>query len=527
MAMKIGTRVRLYLGSVFGIVLGLGVFALAAMSALGADVRLSLGGAFEANAAVADLRLLAMQTQLVLAASAAAGTTTDLATVDGLDARFHAVIEHLRGRKAAGIDPDEIAGRMSAMETAGRNLVAANAQQKWTAVGEASPKFAAAAQQLVDILDKAGAAQRQFVTARLEEASTGLRRRAVLFGLGLAITIALALVLLWSLQRQLVDPLKVLTSATARIVETGDLKQSVDLRRDDEIGELAASFSQLVEKLRRIPSSLGDASGLLATCVQNLTVTAEQQTRQAAALQQTQVTANEIKQTSAVAAQKANQLLELVLEAAELGTSGGQSVGRSLNGLDDIAAMMDVYADRMGSLRDQMRQIDNINLAVKDIADQSNMLALNAAIEAVRSGEHGKGFGVVAREIRSLADQSLGHSKRIREVLDEIARSIEKVAALTDKGRTRMNAGAEEIRASGAILSRLAAMVQESSQNARQITASVSQQDAGIGELFASVKELNDTVGKTSEAVASTTSAVGQLQDVTHRVTAIVESYRA
>src|SRR5205823_630045 len=101
------------------------------------------------------------------------------------------------------------------------------------------------------------------------------------------------------------------------------------------------------------------------------------------------------------------------------------------------------------------------------------------------------------------------------------------VAAMTDKGRTRMSAGAEDIRASGAILSRLAEMVKDSSQSARQITASVSQQDAGIRELFASVKELNDTVGKTSEAVASTTSAVGQLQDVTVRVSSIVESYRA
>src|SRR5256885_14198886 len=105
MAMKIGARVRLYLGSVLGIVLALGVFALAAMSALGADLRLSLGGAFEASAAVADLRLLAIQTQMVLAASAAAGTTTDVATVDGLGRRFRSVSGIIIRRMHYSIDP--------------------------------------------------------------------------------------------------------------------------------------------------------------------------------------------------------------------------------------------------------------------------------------------------------------------------------------------------------------------------------------------------------------------------------------
>src|SRR4030095_10146168 len=93
---------------------------------------------------------------------------------------------------------------------------------------------------------------------------------------------------------------------------------------------------------------------------------------------------------------------------------------------------------KIRELDERARQIANITVTVKDIADQSNMLALNAAIEAVRSGEHGKGFGVVAREIRTLADQSIQATTRVREILQDVSAAVSVAVTMTEKGTARV-----------------------------------------------------------------------------------------
>ena len=105
--------------------------------------------------------------------------------------------------------------------------------------------------------------------------------------------------------------------------------------------------------------------------------------------------------------------------------------GTSLGGLTDIRAQVDEIARKIAQLSERTQQIGGITQTVKDLADQSNMLALNAAIEAVRSGERGKGFAIVAREIRSLADQSIQATNRVREILEDISASIRRAVAIT------------------------------------------------------------------------------------------------
>ena len=182
-------------------------------------------------------------------------------------------------------------------------------------------------------------------------------------------------------------------------MEHGDLAQTISIRSSDEIGELARSFGGLVEKLRQIPNSLHEASQVLASSMGDLGVAATEQRdsilRQATALDETQVTANEIRQTSAAAAQKAEHVLGVVARADDVSRAGAEFLERSLSGLSEIGTNVVSMAEKMEMLKDRMRQIDSINITVKDLADQSNMLALNAAIEAVRSGEHGKGLSLI------------------------------------------------------------------------------------------------------------------------------------
>lgn len=327
-----------------------------------------------------------------------------------------------------------------------------------------------------------------------------------------------------------VRPIRELTRVTSEIVSNGDLTQRIDVSSSDEIGQLAKSFSMMVAKLRDIPMSLEESASLLSNAVANLTESTGEQnatlTRQAAALQETQVTAQEIKQTSVVAAQKAEAVLKVAERADEISREGEASIEQSLTGLQEIRSQVSEIAEKIKELSDRTRQIGSITATVKDLADQSNMLALNAAIEAVRSGEHGKGFGVVAREIRSLADQSIRATDRVREILEDISGAIVMAVEITERGAEKMEAGLLQVRTSGQNLRQLSGIVQDNSSAVRQIAAAVSQQNAGITQIFSAVTDLSKMMDDTVKGIHNTNDAASTLQSVSTQVSAVVKSYR-
>ncbi|MFL5312092.1 MAG: methyl-accepting chemotaxis protein [Myxococcales bacterium] len=360
------------------------------------------------------------------------------------------------------------------------------------------------------------------IAARLREAQIRL------FGVT-AFAMVAALAIAWLLVRQIISPLKRLTHLTSRILE-GDLTQRVDVASSDEIGELAAAFGAMVEKLKQVVGALQDSVRLLKQAGDDLgTSTSEQSetiTRQATALQETQVTAQEIKQTSLLAAQKAEAVLKLTEKADEVSSSGETAIESSLGGLTDIRAQVDEIAHKITQLSERTQQIGGITQTVKDLADQSNMLALNAAIEAVRSGEHGKGFAVVAREIRSLADQSIQATNRVREILEDISGSIRGAVAITEKGSQKIEGGLQQVRVSGENLKQLSNIVKDNSAAVRQIAAAVSQQNAGITQIFSAVTDQTKMMDETMRRLETTTAAAGVLKDLSQRVSDVVRGFR-
>ena len=331
------------------------------------------------------------------------------------------------------------------------------------------------------------------------------------------------------LMRRFVDPLRRLTHAVSRIVE-GDLTQGVKVDTNDEVGELAEAFGAMVEKLKEVLGALQESVQLLTNAGNELSQsTAEQSqtiTRQATALQETQVTAQEIKQTSLLAAQKADAVLKLTEKADEVSSSGEAAIERSLGGLTDIRSQVDEIAQKIAQLSERTQQIGGITQTVKDLADQSNMLALNAAIEAVRSGEHGKGFAVVAREIRSLADQSIQATNRVREILEDIGGAIRVAVSITERGSQKIEGGLLQVKASGENLRELSNIVKDNSSAVRQIAAAVSQQNAGITQIFSAVTDQTKMMDETMRRLETTTLAASVLKDLSQRVSDVVRRFR-
>lgn len=284
------------------------------------------------------------------------------------------------------------------------------------------------------------------------------------------------------------------------------------------ISALATERQVHVAKLDRVMTLLGEDGKHLQAATEKLgSATAAQNqiiTRQAAALQETQVTAQEIKQTSLLAAQKADGILQLVERANTVSGSGRESIDRTLQGMAEIRTQVEEIAQRIGSLSERTRRIGDITRTVKSLADQSNMLALNAAIEAVRSGEHGRGFAVVAREIRNLADQSIKSTLQVGEILEDVGAAIQVAVAITAKGTRRIEEDVQQARSSGEVLRELAEIVKENSDVARQISAAVTQQNLGIEQIFLAVSDQTRMMDETVKSLNATTEAANLIQDV-------------
>jgi hypothetical protein len=282
--------------------------------------------------------------------------------------------------------------------------------------------------------------------------------------------------------------------------------------------------------LRRTISALKDSTSVLQRAVEQIdqhnNAHGQALTRQAAALQETQTTAQQIKQTSQVAARSAVGILEVVERADSLGRVGESAIEASLHGLQDIRDQFSELAVKIHDLNEQTAQIGGITQTVKDLADQSNILALNAAIEAARSGEHGKGFSVVAREIRQLANQSIQATTRVQELLGSIGGAIRQTVSFAETGGQRIEVEVGQVKQSGESLRQLSKIVQESSSGVRQIANAVSEQNAGISQIFTAVIDQNRMMDDTVKRLDDTREATAQVKTASRGLTEVAEQLR-
>jgi methyl-accepting chemotaxis protein len=297
----------------------------------------------------------------------------------------------------------------------------------------------------------------------------------------------------------------------------------------DEVGDLSMATASAFERLRTFSSSLSDSAQTLGSSAGRLNSSHKEQTEalsiQAAALQETQVTAQEIRQTSMVAAQKAEDVLQQAERADQIGRAGEAALEQSLAGMHEIQQQVVQMAQSIRSLDERAQQIANITTTVKSLADRSTMLALNAAIEAVRSGEHGKGFSVVAREIRSLADQSVKATYNVQNILQDLSESIRTTADMTESGSGKVQGSVQQLRSFGDNIKQLSGIVRDNVNSVRQISAAVTQQNQGIGQIFQAVNDLTKIMDQTMASLRTSDEAADHMRIVASRVTSFVEEY--
>lgn len=232
---------------------------------------------------------------------------------------------------------------------------------------------------------------------------------------------------------------------------------------------------------------------------------------QAAAVAQTVTTIDEVGQTADQAAQRAKSVGEAMQRNLEIGKVGKKAIEDSLAGKQRVKEQIEATAESILGLAEQAQTIGEIIATVNDIAEQINLLALNAAIEASRAGEHGRGFSVVAGEIKALADQSKKATVQIRQSLGEIQKATNTTVLSTEEV-TRGVASAIQLGGqAGTAITGLTQALSETAKVAAQIVASAGQQATGMSQIRQAMRNIDQVAKQQAAATRQATQAAENL----------------
>ena len=344
----------------------------------------------------------------------------------------------------------------------------------------------------------------------------------------ISVIIAAGMILI--LARIIAQPLIGISEAAQRGAD-GDLTVEIPADpRTDEVGMLMNSFRTLLANLRRsnqevkegVTTLASTATGLMATSAE--AASTMQQTTSAIA--ETTATIEEVRQTVQVSNIRAKGVAENVQKVSLVAQGGVKSVEENIRAMNTIKEHVDQIAENIVRLSEQSQAIGEINGAISDIADQSNLLAVNAAIEAAKSGEEGKGFTVVAEEIRNLADQSKQATVRVQKILSDVQKAMNASVMAAEQGTLSVKAGLLQANTAGQAIQSLAQSAEEASQSAMQTAAAGQQQMVGMDQVASAMESIKQASVQNLIAVKQMEDAVRMLHEIGIKLKKDVDRYR-
>jgi methyl-accepting chemotaxis protein len=329
----------------------------------------------------------------------------------------------------------------------------------------------------------------------------------------------------------LLSPLGRLYQHVANIADgEGDLTRRIDVgNRRDEIGLLAEKLNRFIENMRGIILQIADASRTLSAESTRLTATAggiSVGAEEVAAQTVTVATASEeMAATAADIARSCHQAAGSAEHAAGTTQAGFQVVSRTIDGIRRRGESTLENAGAISSLGERSEQIGAIVATIEDIADQTNLLALNAAIEAARAGEQGRGFAVVADEVRALAERTTKATKEISDMIRIMQQETRGAIAAMEHGVKGTEQGAEEAAGLESALRNILEQVNAVTGQVNQIAVAAEEQTATTSEITSNIQQMAEVVNETARGSQLTAESAAQLSNLAGNLQRIVGKF--
>lgn len=269
----------------------------------------------------------------------------------------------------------------------------------------------------------------------------------------------------------------------------------------------------------------GSIAQLSATSSQILTTTAQASASSAetsTALSETTATVEEVKQTVQLSNQKSQYVSESAQKMTQISQDGRKSVEETVQEMQRIQAQMESVAESIVRLSEQSQDIGEIIATVNDLAEQSNLLAVNAAIEATKAGEQGKGFVVVAQEVKSLAEQSKQATGQVRTILSDIQKATSAAVLAAEQGAKAVGEGVKKSAVADDAIRILSESIGEAAQAATQIAVSSQQQMVGMDQIAQAMENIKQAGLQNVEGTKQAELAAQSLHELGQQLSAMV-----
>jgi methyl-accepting chemotaxis protein WspA len=427
---------------------------------------------------------------------------------------------------------------------------------------------------MMRILDAIELEENRLLAERLQKSSQLQQNMTLLLAGGSLVCVALALVISYLLARALLAPLNNLTQAVGRIAAgeqgaraallsndelgqvtlefnrmaqtiednqareqaatdelkakvdsllgvvskaaSGDLTGKIDIRGEDAVGQLGDGLATMFENLRSLLNNVQKAGIQVTTSATEIAASARQQ--EATGIEQAQTSVEVLSTTKEISA-NTSALLKTMEEAtavADYTTSATAEAQGNLKRMDqtmqNMVAATDSINAKLAALSDKASNINSVLTTITKVADQTNILSLNAAIEAEKAGEAGRGFSVVATEIRRLADQTSVSTWDIEQMLKEMQSAVSASVMGMDKFSEEIRRSVGEVRLVAEQLSSMMDQVQKLAPQFDAVLQGMQSQATGASQISSTMMQLNDATQQTVESLKATSEAVHQLQ---------------
>ena len=318
--------------------------------------------------------------------------------------------------------------------------------------------------------------------------------------------------------------------ATATQLAEGNITVRAHITSRDELGVIGGSFNQIADTLQSAMERVSNCSASLTMAAGELRANAEQiaagSENVAAQAVSVATAGEEMAATSNDIASNCSMAVESVSRASATATSGAAVVQQTVEGMARIAGKVQDSARTVESLGARSDQIGAIIGTIEDIADQTNLLALNAAIEAARAGEQGRGFAVVADEVRALAERTTRATREIGERIKAIQAETRNAVAAMEEGVQEVERGTEDAAHSGRALEEILAQVNEVTGQINQIATAAEEQTATTNEISNNMQRITEVVQETAGSSQMTADAAGRLAGLAQELQSVVAQFR-